>query len=126
MPHAGASIAITLATYTGVDSAASLPFASAIDTGNRAARQTPAVNVPEGAWVISYWADKSATTTSWSPPASVTARQQACGADSGRICSLLADSAQPLSAGSYPGVTATTNAPSAKATTWSIVLPPAP
>jgi PKD repeat protein len=116
---------VTVATYTGVDGAASLPFASAIDTGNHAARQTPAVSVPDGAWVISYWADKSATTTSWTPPATVTARQQACGADAGRICSLFADSGHSLSAGSYPGVTASTNAPSAKATTWSIVLPPA-
>ena len=31
-----------------------------------------------------------------------------------------------VAAGSYPGITATTNAPSNKATAWSIVLPPAP
>ena len=47
-----------------------------------------------------------------------------CGADSGRICSLLADSGSAVPAGPYPGVTATTNASSSKATTWSIVLAP--
>jgi PKD repeat protein len=121
-----AKLTITLAVYTGVDATtASLPFASAIDTGNHAARQTPAVNAPDGAWVISYWADKSATTTAWTPPGSVTGRQQVCGADAGRICSLFADSGHSVSAGSYPGLSASTNLPSAKATVWAIVLPPA-
>jgi PKD repeat protein len=121
-----AKYTVTLAAYTGVDaSAASLPFARATDTVNHAARLAPAVTVPEGAWVISYWADKSSTTTSWTPPGSVTARQQACGADAGRICSLFADSGASVSAGQYASLSASTNTASAKATAWSIVLPPA-
>ena len=87
---------------------------------------TPAVTAPEGAWVVSYWADKSTASTAWTPAASVTGREQACGADAGHICSLFADSGQVVTAGSYPGVTAITNAASNKATTWSIVLPTAP
>jgi PKD repeat protein len=121
----GSKYTSTVASYTGVDSAPGLVFARAIDTGNHAARLTPAVATPDGAWVVSYWADKSGTTTSWTPAATVTARQQACAADAGRICSLLADSGGPVSAGGYPGVTASTDTSSAKATTWSIVLPPA-
>ena len=75
--------------------------------------------------MISYWADKSSTTTTWTPPASVTARQLVCNADAGRVCSLLTDSGGAVPAGNRPGLTATTDAASAKATTWSIVLAPA-
>ena len=48
-----------------------------------------------------------------------------CNADAGRICSLFADSGQVVPEGAHSGVTANTNAPSDKATIWSIVLPPA-
>lgn len=115
---------LTVAAYRGVDRGAGPTFARAVDTVQRTARTTPPVTAPEGAWVVSYWADKSSTTTSWTAPA-VTGRQMICANDSGRICSLLADSGGPLPAGPRAGVTATTNAPSSKATTWSIVLAPA-
>ena len=119
-----AKYTVTVAAYSGVDPTSALTSARAIDTVNHANRVTPAVTAPEGAWVISYWADKSSTTTTWTA-GSVTGRQMICGADAGRICSLFADSGHVVAQGPYPGVTATTNAPSNKATTWSIVLPPA-
>jgi PKD repeat protein len=115
----------TVAAYTGVVTSTPV-FARAVDTANHTARVTPAVTAPEGAWVVSYWADKSSTTTAWTPQASVTSRQGACSADSGRICSAFADSGDVVPAGPNGGITATTNAPSSKATTWSIVLAPAP
>jgi len=74
---------------------------------------------------VSYWADKSSTTTAWTAPGSVTAREGLCQADSGRICSLLADSGAAVPGGPYPGITATTDVASNKATTWSVVLAPA-
>jgi len=127
MPLSGsAKYTATVAAYAGVDPAAALTVARAADTANHANRVTPAVTAPEGAWVVSYWADKSTASTAWTPAASVTGREQACGADAGHICSLFADSGQVVTAGSYPGVTAITNAASNKATTWSIVLPTAP
>ena len=115
---------LTVAAYTGVDPTQGLTFAAAADTANHANRVTPAVTAPEGAWVISYWADKSSATTSWTAAGSVAGRQMLCGADGGRICSLFADSGGAVAVGPYPGATATTDAPSAKATTWSIVLAP--
>jgi len=121
-----AKYTVTVAAYSGVDASPSLTFAGAADTVNHAARQTPAVTAPAGAWVISYWADKSSTTTVWTPDGPVTGREMLCGADAGRICSLLADSGQVVPAGPGGGVVATTNAASTKATTWSIVLPPTP
>lgn len=112
---------LTVAAYRGVST---VTATGAADTTTRTARLTPGVTAPEGAWVLSYWADKSSTTTAWSAPASVTARQTACTLDSGRICSLLADSGGPVAAGAVPGVTASTDVASSKATTWSVVLAP--
>jgi len=120
-----AKYTLTVAAYSGVDATAAPMFGRVADTVNHAARTAPTVTAPAGAWVVSYWADKSATTTSWSA-ASGTQRQMLCGADAGHVCSLLADSGGPVPAGPYAGVTATTDAASAKATAWSIVLPPAP
>ena len=82
------------------------------------------VTAPTGAWVVSYWADKSSTTTGWTPTSSVTARSAACGADGGQICNVLADSAAVVPAGSYGGITATTGTASAMATMWSVVIAP--
>ena len=113
---------LTVAAYGGVDTATAV---RASDTVSHAVRFTPDATVPDGAWVVSYWADKSATTTAWTPEASVTSRSGACGTASGRICSVLADSG-PVLAGTNGHVSASTGTNSAAATTWSVVLTPAP
>jgi PKD repeat protein len=124
IPMSGAAkYTLTVAAYSGVDSAPVLSFARSSDTTNHAARPTPDVTAPAGSWVVSYWADKSATTTAWTPDPSVTTRATGCTLDSGRICSAWADSGVPVPAGTYGHITATTNASSDKATMWSIVLP---
>ena len=61
---------------------------------NDTVRLTPQVSgIPDGSWVVSYWADKSSTTTAWTPSGLVTTRGTGCGTSSARICSALADSA---------------------------------
>ncbi|MGD9958239.1 PKD domain-containing protein [Nocardioides sp.] len=121
--NGAAKYTATIAAYAGVSTP--LVFASAADTVNHTARTTPTLTAPQGAWLISYWADKSSATTAWTTPAEVTARQSACGADTGRICSAFADSGGVVPSGPAGGVTASTDVASSKATTWSIVLPPA-
>ena len=124
VPLSGAAkYTATLAVYAGV--ADPLVYAAAADTVSHTGRVTPVVTAPQGAWVVSYWADKSSATTTWTPPAGVTARQTACGADSGRVCSLFADSGAVVPAGPAGGVSANTDVASNKGVTWSIVLPPA-
>ena len=75
-----------------------------------------------GDWAVSYWADKSSATTAFTLPGGVTQRQAICGANAGRICSVLADSNGGVSAGPYGGLTATADAASSNATMWTILL----
>ena len=114
---------LTVAAYDGVDADVTPSFAAASSITNVTTRSTPLVTAPAGSWVLSYWADKSSTTTAWTTAAPVASRQAACAASSGRICSLLADSNAGVSGG-YGNVAASTNAPSSSATMWSIVLTP--
>ena len=71
---------------------------------------------------MSYWADKSATTTGFALPGTVTGRQALCGANAGHVCSSLADSNGPVPTGQYGGLVGTADSANATATTWSIVL----
>ena len=82
------------------------------------------VSVPVGAWVVSYWADKSAGTTAWSAPAGLTVRDAGFGSGSGRFGVLVADLGGPVAAGSYGPLTATANSTSTNAEAWTIALPP--
>jgi len=113
---------LTVAAYRGTDPGSLPTFATATSTSNVTARQAPAVTVPDGGWVVTHWADKSGTTSSWST-AEAAARQAPCASGSGRVCSLLADSGGPVSGG-YGPVTASTDLASNKAVMWSIVLAP--
>ena len=83
---------------------------------------TPTLPVPvAGEWLVSFWADKSATTTGWTAPAGVSVRNTAVGSGSGRVGALLVDSGRAVSVGTAGGITATTNATS-RAATVSILL----
>nr|WP_242680664.1 PKD domain-containing protein [Nocardioides sp. IC4_145] len=118
---AAAKYTLTLAAYTGAR-AGTVVHASFAEQVLRADHRTPTVDAPAGAWVVSYWADKSSATTAFTLPASVTARQALCATGTGRVCSVLADSAGAVPTGRYGGLVATADAASATATTWSVVL----
>jgi PKD repeat protein/sugar lactone lactonase YvrE len=117
---ASAKFTMTMGAYSGTTS--SPVFVGGADTVNHAARTTPTLNAPDGAWLLSYWADRSSTTTAWAVPAGQTTRGKACTSGSNRVCSVMTDSAGLVPQGIAGGVTATTNKPSASATTWSIAL----
>jgi hypothetical protein len=118
-----AKYTMTIAAYSGDMIAPT--FASAAETVNRAAHTTPTVTAPDGAWVLSYWADKSSATTAFTLPATVTQRAFLCGGSTGRICSVLADSGASVPAGTYGGATAISDSAQASATMWTVVLRPA-
>ncbi len=76
---AAAKYTMTVADYSGVRTGA-LVHADFAETVIRAGHPTPAVDAPAGSWVVSYWADKSAATTGFALPGSVTGRQAVCAA----------------------------------------------
>ena len=52
-------------------------FAHRIDTTTTASHTTPAATVATpGSWVVSYWADKSSSTTAWTAPAGQAVRNR--------------------------------------------------
>jgi len=101
-------------------------FSTRSDPATTASHPTPTVNVAgAGAWLVSYWADKSSTTTDWAPPGGVVVRDETIGSGGGLIAALLADSGGVVPIGTAGGLTATTNAAS-RAAEVSVVLAPAP
>ena len=111
--------ALTLSVYRGV--ATSQVAATSATDAATASHTTPGVTVPAGAWVLSVWGDKG-TTTAWTTPGSVTPRSQVYNSGGGAVSQATADSGGPRS-GAVAGTTATTDASSARAVSWSIVLP---
>jgi hypothetical protein len=120
-----AKTTMTLAVYRGVADGDFLTATSAT-AGSGTARVAPAATVATaGSWVANYWSDKSAGTSSWDTPGAVTVRAQTYGNGGGRVSSLLADSGAPVTAGSSPARTATSNTSGNRAITWTLVLTPA-
>jgi PKD repeat protein len=115
---------LTVSVYRGAD-AASLTTTSSIDSAT-ANHVSPTVTVGAGHWVMTYWVDKSSTTTSFTAPSSVTTRDTTTDTGTGSYGFVTADSGGPVPAGPYGGLTATTNAASEKGVNWTIDLPMAP
>jgi hypothetical protein len=114
---------VTVADYTNTSGSPIEAELSSVGA-NTSTHTTPAVSgLTSGSWVVSFWTDKSTTTSSWTPPAGVTQRSAVYGSGSAAVSALLADSGSGVS-GSYPGQTATTNATSGSAAQWTIALTP--
>src|SRR5581483_5466202 len=114
--------ALTITVYSGVN--ASNPvgtFAQALDT-KASSHVTPSVTAASGNWVVSFWADRSTATRTYTVPSSVTTRDTS--PDSGTLTmqSVVADSNGAVSAGSYGGITATTDASTDRSVAWTITL----
>lgn len=98
------TISAQLADYT----AGPAPFVTAGGSdSNRTSHVTPKVQVNvDGSWVVSFWSDKSSSTTGWALPATVTGRDQVIGIGGGHISAALADSGAPVATGTYPAQSA--------------------
>lgn len=114
---------LSLSVYSGVD--ASIMTTAHAGDSRTSEHVTPTLDVSTGDVVVSYWGDKGPGTTEWTPPSGVTVRDTAVGSGTGRYGFLLADSGGGVPAGSYGGLTATTDATSGKATMWTVALTPA-
>ena len=114
---------LDLAVYSGASTQA--PLSARVGDRSTLTHVSPTLTVPAGSWVVSLWTDKSETTTSWMPPAGVTTRDSGFGSGGGHFSSLTADSAGPVPAGPYGGLTARTNAASSYGDLWTVALSPA-
>jgi len=86
---------------------------------------TPTASAATGDWVVSYWADKSSTTSGWTAPASETVRHSWANTGSGHVSELFADSGGAVAAGTAGGLTAVpTGGTVGNAVAMTIVLRP--
>ena len=108
---------VVIAAYRGLRVA---PSGAASATGY----VTPTRTAVAGDWVLSYWADKSATTTGWTTPAGTTVRHSFAGTGSGHVAEALVDSGGAVAAGTVGGQQATVAAPVANAVAVTILLRP--
>jgi hypothetical protein len=111
---------VTLADYTNATAVGQA--ASATDTSTTSHKSPTVTGLPSGSLAVTFWADKSTTTTAWTPPAGVTQQSVIFGAGGGAVSGLLADSGTSAVGGSYGGLTATTNVKSGSGASWTVDL----
>lgn len=112
---------LTLSVYRNatVDAAA---FAMQNETVSTATHVTPQLDAGSGDWVVSYWGDKTAATSSWSLPSGLTLRQGGAGTGAGHLSWQLADTNGPVAGGTVGGVSSTADSSSANAVMATIVI----
>ncbi len=119
---------LTLVAYRNASATISPgAIASSIDN-SQTTHTAPMVTAPSGAWLLSYWSDKSSWTTAWTTPGDQFLRGTAIGTGSGRITSAMVDSAVRVpTPGSWGGKQATVDGQaSTRAINWTIALSPTP
>ncbi len=115
---------LTAVVYRGPKTTVVRSFASAAETVSRTTHRTPTIAGVSGAWLVSYWADESAATTTWTSPAGQTLRRTSTGTGPGHVSMLLTDTPAPAGTGTKGGLTATANSASSQATMWSFLIGP--
>jgi PKD repeat protein len=117
-------IAVQLADYANAGSQA--PVTAVTADSNVTSHTAPAVAVASGgSWVVSFWSDKSSTTTAWTLPGGVTQRDQDIGTGGGHVTAAIADSNGAVATGTYPPQSASVGGTaSGKGAMISLVLAP--
>jgi hypothetical protein len=117
---------LALVAYSGTAANPIAQWAVRQETASTTTHTAPGVAAPAvGGWVVTYWAEKTSTTTDWVPPADQVARTETSGSGSGRIESLLVDSGGPAPAGPWSGRTATADSAGRKVLMFTVSLQPA-
>lgn len=123
---AGTDVTVTTSTFARTDVVLAAYRGLALQVGDQQAVQgytTPSRPAAAGSWVISYWADKTATTTGWTLPAELTVRHAFAGTGAGHVSEALAD-AVATTAGPTAPRTAQVAQPSAQSIATTVVLHP--
>jgi hypothetical protein len=97
--------------------------ASKADNTTGARHTSPAVTAAASTgWLVTYWADKSTSTSAWTAPAGQMVRAKTFGSSSGHISGLLTDSNGAVPAGPAGQLTATASSTSTRGVSVSILL----
>ncbi|WGX96063.1 PKD domain-containing protein [Nocardioides sp. L-11A] len=122
---AAAKSVLTVAAYRSTGATPSVTaVAGGADTSGTD-HVAPAVPVAgAGSWLVSVWAEKSSTDTTWTLPAGVTQRSTAAATGSGKVSGVWGDSAGPVATGTAPARTATTSTAVSRSATYSVVIAP--
>ncbi len=121
--------ALTLVAYRDASATLAPGAIASSSDDNVSTHVAPTVTAPSGAWVLSYWSDKSSWITDWTTPVDQQQRAIAIGEGSGRVTSAMVDSgarvAAPGPAGGQVAESIGTK-PSTRSISWTIALSPAP
>ncbi len=98
----------------------------AVTTANSAARVTPTVAVADpGSWGVSFWVHRDSSSTALAGPGDVAGRVASTQSGGGHLTVLGGDSNTAVPTGTYGNKTATAQAASSFAITWTVILRPA-
>ena len=115
---------VQMLAYAGIHADAPVVAVSTrAEPSTTAVHTTPVISSAAGL-VVSYWADKTSSTTGWSLPDGVVERQQSLGSGGGRITSVVADSGGGVPLGAVGGLSAVASSANSKATMVTLVLRP--
>ena len=117
---------LSLAVYRGAATTASGVQVTSAAEASTTVHTTPTVTTAEPTWVLSYFADKSSSTTVWTPPPATQTRAEAYTTLAGRVTSLLVDRNDATPAGQVGGLSASTDFASSRAVVMTVVLGIAP
>ena len=117
---------LSLAVYRGAATTASGVQVTSAAEASTTVHTTPTVTTSEPTWVLSYFADKSSSTTLWTPPPATQTRAEVYTTLAGRVTSLLVDRNDATPAGQVGGLSASTDFASSRAVVMTVVLGIAP
>lgn len=113
---------LTLVAFRDVGQEGIEVIEHAVDS-NSASHPSPTVTSPgDGRLGVTYWADRSSSTTEWIVPTGVDVLSNQVGTGGGRVTTLLVN--EIVERGAYGGLVAETDAASARALSLTLLLPP--
>jgi PKD repeat protein len=116
---------IGVAAYRSTGNATVSASAVGGSDASASSHTTPSVAVVDtNSWLVSIWSEKSSVDLTWTLPAGATSRTTAAGTGSGKVSSVLGDSAGGVPTGTAAGRTATTSVATSRDVLFSVVLNP--
>ncbi len=116
---------IGVAAYRSTGNASVTASAVGGSDASATSHTAPAVAVADtNSWLVNVWSEKSSVDLTWTLPAGSTQRTTAAATGSGKISSVIADSAGPVPTGTAAANVATTSVATSRDVQFSVALSP--